>query len=441
MEIGDIAMLAGHFVLVLTLVLLVGHLGRFAARMAGQPQVIGEILFGLLSVPAVILLFGQARLPVLLPDSIHNELNYVGQLGLALFLVGITHELRRQPVKLARRAVRWVTAGAVLGPLGTGVLMTAWLLVAGGAELRDGVPPLALGLVICAVLVVTAVPVLARILVDRNIATTAAGRLSLSATMVVDPVAWLLLTIAAGVVDGGFTGVVVSLIVLAGVVGLGSLLQRVLRAGPVLRVCARRPTAMALATAGVSLGAALGLARCGLTGVVGALLVGFAIPIGDHTDPWFDVVARVVKVGRLLLPVFFVVAGFDVFRTPLAALPWPTAVVATALAIIGKVGGGYLGGMMSGVGHWTALTVGVLVNTRGLTEIVVLQTSYSLDLIGPSLFIALLCMALMTTGLTGPLLSLIERIAARQSGHVLGPGPCSWESNSARTTAPRGEIR
>ena len=135
---------------------------------------------------------------------------------------------------------------------------------------------------------------------------------------------------------------------------------------------------------------------------------GLAIPAGG----WDAVVRRVTRAGRLLVPVFFVVTGITVFAGQFGSTPWFAIVLATALGIVGKVGGGYLGARIGGAPASDAVRVGVLVNTRGLTELVVLQAGYGAGILTAPVFLALVVMALVTTAMTGPSYGLLERRAS-----------------------------
>lgn len=400
----DVAVRVGHVAVVLAVVLVAAHLGRLAARAARQPEVVGEILAGVLVVPAVLAVGGAPTLAAVLPTDVVSPLKVVGQAGLVLFLVGVAHELRHGGTVAGARAVGWVIAGSFVPALVTGLVMAAWVVWAADAGVRGDAPTPALVLMVAVALSVTAVPVLARLLEDRGMVDTPAGKLSMTAAVVADSAAWVLLVLAIGVSGG----VVVSLALVA--VGVGATaVGRVLLRGRVPTAAARRrPRVTGAAVSAVALLVAFRFEHWGLTAVFGAFVVGLALPGGA----WRDVVRPVMSLGRLLVPVFFVVAGMGVANAPRGPVPWAAILLATGLAVVGKVGGGYLGGRLAGVDRRTAVTVGVLVNTRGLTEIVVLQAGYSAGLLSVELFLALVVMALATTAMTGPLLSLVERTAA-----------------------------
>ncbi|HWO59732.1 MAG TPA: cation:proton antiporter [Umezawaea sp.] len=402
-----------HVVAVLAVVLTAALLGRLAARAARQPEVIGEILAGLLIVPVVAAVAGHGALAGLLPPDVLDVLKHIGKIGLVLFLVGVAHELRRGSGSLGPRSVGWVTLGSFVPALVSGFAFAAWVLWSGDESLRGGAPALSLVLMIAVALSVTAVPVLARILEDRGLLAGRNGKLSMAAAVFTDSTAWLLLVVALGTASGGWGGVVRSVLVLAIGVAIALVGRVLLRAKTSNVLAARFPKLLSVVVAGTALALAIEMENWGLTAVFGAFVVGLAMPNGEDAHLWEEVTRPVASLGRLFVPVFFVVAGMGLFSTPTATLPWLAAVLATALAIAGKVGGSYLGARLGGETRRDSLTIGVMMNTRGLTEIVVLQAGYSAGLLSAGLFLALVIMALVTTGLTGPLLSLIDLRARR----------------------------
>jgi K+:H+ antiporter len=413
-------LVGAHVVAVLVVVLAAALLGRLAARAARQPEVIGEILAGILVVPVVVAVAGHGALAALMPPDVLGVLKYIGKIGLVLFLVGVAHELRRGGGGLGSRSVGWVTIGSFFPALASGLVFAGWVLWSGDGVLRGSAPALSLVLMIAVALSVTAVPVLARILEDRDMMAGRNGKLSMAAAVFTDSTAWLLLVVAMGTASGGWGGVVRSLVVLAVGVAIALLGRILLRGSTAGTLAARFPRLLSVAVAVAALVVAIEMEHWGLTAVFGAFVVGLAMPDGEGAERWEEVTRPVASLGRLFVPVFFVVAGMGLFATPSSSLPWFAAALATALAILGKVGGGYLGARLGGETRRDAVTIGVLMNTRGLTEIVVLQAGYSAGLLSAALFLALVVMALVTTGLTGPLLSLID-LRARRTAPVLEP--------------------
>ncbi|MET0236202.1 MAG: cation:proton antiporter [Kibdelosporangium sp.] len=401
--------LTGHIVLALGAVLLIGYAGRMLARLLRQPPVIGEITLGLLAGPVAIGLAGRDGFDRLLPEETFGGLRDIGKIGLTLFLVGIAHHLQSGPTRMSGRTVGSVMAGAFFPPLALGGLLAWWLLNYSGPEFRGTSSTASYVVIVAVSLSVTAVPVLARILHEHGITGTVPGRVAMAAAAATDGVAWLLLGVGIGLASGGFGEVFVSMGILLAGAGLALPVRKLLRTRRITSAAARFGWAAAVLVAGLALAVGTGMDKWSHMGVVGAFLVGFAVPGGTGSPEWNLAVHRVSRVGRALVPIFFVVAGVDVFTEPMGGLPWLVFAVATVLAIIGKVGGSYAGARWAGQSGVDSLRIGVLMNTRGLTEIVVLQAGYSAGILPAALFLALLAMALLTTAMTGPLLRLIDR--------------------------------
>src|SRR4051794_16869874 len=126
MSVGNTLLYLLHVALCLVAVLALAWLGRAVARRLRQPEVIGEITGCLLAGPALHALAGAAAFSLLLPGDVLAALKLIGQAGLALFLVGLTHELRAGPSRLGRRAVSWIVFGALVPPLLAGSLLAGW---------------------------------------------------------------------------------------------------------------------------------------------------------------------------------------------------------------------------------------------------------------------------------------------------------------------------
>jgi Kef-type K+ transport system membrane component KefB len=415
MSVGQVALLVGHAALVLAAVLAAAHAGRWAARRAHQPPVVGELAVGLLLGPALIAAGGERTLAALLPSAVSEWLHAIGHLGLALFLVGVGRSLRHSDEPALGRAVGWIASSALLIPLAAGAVFAGWVLADGDPRLRGHSPAASLALLLLIALSVTAVPVLARILVDGDLMDTRVGRLAMASGVVIDAAAWLLLALALSLAAGSPGRVLVLAARLAAAV-LGALvLLRLLRTRTAGRFCSQFPRTTAVVMGAAAWSASIVLQRGGLTEVIGALLLGLAIPAGAGARQWDRAVATVARVGSWLLPVFFVTTGITVFGGQVGALPWAAITMAVLLAVVGKVSGGIAGAALAGETLWTGLRLGVLLNTRGLTELVVLQAGYSAGILTPALYLALVVMALVTTAMTGPAYALVDLAASRRS--------------------------
>ncbi|WP_243769087.1 cation:proton antiporter [Streptomyces cyanogenus] len=399
----------GHISLVLVTIFLAAYAGRQLARLVGQPSVVGEVAAGLVLGPAVVAIGGHGLLGRLLPADVFSPVRQLAHIGLVLFVVGVLRQMRSGGSWATRRAIGWVTFGALVPPLTAGFALAGWVLWRSGPGLRGDAPTPSLVLLLGVSMSVTAIPVLARILEDRGLTYTRAGRLSLAGAAVIDGVAWLLLTLAIGLAGGGSGDSVNRMAALAAGVTAAFVLARLLRAPVAGRLCGRLPWLSAVAVAALALTASWLMQRCGLSEVLGALLVGAALPAADEHGPWGRAVHRVSRTGALLIPLFFVVTGVSVFAGRLGSGSWQACVLATAAGLVAKIGGGYLGARLGGESHRVGLQVGVLLNTRGLTELVILQAGFSAGILTPRMYLALVVMALVTTAATGPLYTLVER--------------------------------
>ncbi|MFG2290994.1 cation:proton antiporter [Streptomyces sp. NPDC048595] len=397
-----------HVALALTTVLLIAWAGRGVARLLRQPAVIGEIVAGLLAGPVALALLGPAAFDTVLPGPVFDTLKLIAQAGLVLFLVGLAHKLQAGPGAPARRSTVWVAAGALIPPLLTGVLLACLVLLTDDDAARGSAPLPAFILMVAVSMSITAVPVMARILADRGMNESVVGRLALASSIVIDAVGWLLLTLAISLRAGDLAGSLHSVRALA----VGAVCVLVIRYGlgtrTARKACERRPRTMAALLGAAALGVALAMEHLGMTAILGAALVGLAIP-GDTKAPWARAVDTISRTGRALAPAFFVVTGITVLNGAFSQASWTLTGAAVVLACVGKGLGGYFGARLGGQSPGTARRIGVLMNTRGLTELIVLQAGYSAGILTAPLVLALVVMALTTTAMTGPLLGVLDR--------------------------------
>ncbi|POX38812.1 hypothetical protein C3486_21265 [Streptomyces sp. Ru73] len=408
-----------HVAAVLAVVLVAAKAGREAARRLRQPEVIGEITMGLLAGPVALAVLGEETFAAVLPEAVLGDLKLVGQAGLILFLVGLAHHMRRGTRRLPGRAVGWVTVGSLALPLLCGALLALWVTTQEGAAVRGTAPLPAFILMVAVSLSVSAVPVMARILDARRMQGSAVGALTLSSAIVIDAVGWLLLTLAICLSTSSANGLLHSLLALAVAGACGLALRAVLATDWARRLCVRAPRPAAVALGGTAISVAVAVEHVGMTAILGAAVVGLSIPAG-RCSPWDRAVESVTRAGAAVVPAFFVVTGVTVFSGTLAATPWGLLTVTVLLGIVGKAVGGYLGARLGGQSHHDAQQVSVLMNTRGLTELIMLQAGLQSGILTPPLVLAMVVMALVTTAMTGPLLARTERLGARTSVPV-GP--------------------
>ena len=381
-------------------------MGRLFLRIR-QPAVIGEIVGGILLGPSLLGLFPGDLHLVLFPTDVRPYLNVIAQVGLVLFMFIVGLEVDLSLIRSRRRLATSVSLSSIVLPFGLGVLL-ALVLYPAHDTVRDAtVSPVAFGLFLGVAMSITAFPVLARILTERRMQRTPVGVLALACAAIDDVVAWSLLAVVVAVAVGGTLGGfgwILLLTVVYGVVMAVVVRPLLARTAERYRAAGRlTPDVLAVVLVGLLLSAAATEA-IGIHAIFGAFVFGAIMP---RTEPGLTrtVLERLEQVSLLLfLPVFFVVAGLqvDVRGVGLAGLG------ELGLILLVAIGGKFLGAAAAArlqrVPQRQAAALGVLMNTRGLTEIVILQIGAQLGVLDQRLFTLMVLMALITTIMTEPLL-------------------------------------
>ncbi|WP_226362217.1 cation:proton antiporter [Pseudonocardia sp. ICBG1142] len=397
----------GALVLALVVIVVTARLLGVLAGRLGQPPVIGEILAGVLLGPT---LFGGALPEVLFPAAVRPALQQLADIGVVVFMFLVGVELDRRLLRGRGRVTVSVAVGAIVVPFGLGVLIAPALLSDG-----DPVQQLAFRLFIGTAMSVTAFPVLARILADRGLLHTPVGGLALAAASLDDVMAWGLLAVVAALAGGTGEPWLVLL-----VVPFALVLLFVVR--PVLaRLCTHASSASGagrwLSAAAVAVALPVGLwlsARAteamGLHLIFGAFLFGVAMP-RSGLDATRERVQRALNrvSSWVLLPVFFTVAGLQVDLSGLDAGAWGVLGLILLVAMGGKWLGVAAGAGLCGIPPGRSFVLATLLNTRGLTELIVLTTGLQLGVLDERSYSLLIVMALVTTMMTGVVLSLLDR--------------------------------
>ena len=398
----------------LLVILLAARLCGWVLKHLGQPPVIGEMAAGLLLGPIAFGALAPGLHAALFPAASLPPLSSLATVGLVLFMFIIGAELR--PVEGTRAQVRAAGAVGVLGislPLLLGLAISPWLHPRFAPE---GVGFWPFALFMAAAMSVTAFPVLARILKDRHLTQTRAGRLALSAAIIDDGFVWIFLALVMTFVGGSKHGVGV---VAAGALALVAIVFLALK--PLYAYLLRRDrmrSADGTLSRGMLVAILIGLVGCAafaelidLHAVFGAFVFGVCLPRDER------LVAQLAKAFEpvsmlLLMPVVFALAGQNTTPSAFAGAGLGAFALILAVAILGKVAGGTAGARLSGYGWRDSLSVGSLINARGLMELVVLKIGLDAGMIGPELFTLMFGMALVTTLMTSPLLSLWMRRGA-----------------------------
>jgi Kef-type K+ transport system membrane component KefB len=381
-----------------------GWAAGWVAKRLGQPSVIGEIFVGILLGPT---LFGQVApavqqkvfAPALLP-----YLSGIASVGVALFMLIIGAGVSFGHARSAARVVGMMAASMFAVPVLCGIAVA---LVLAGHYRPQGVNPLAFVLFIGVAMGVTAFPVLARILHDRGLIGTRIGVLGLLTAGVGDVLAWCLLAATIALARGssvlgvlGTLGLVVVFVVVA---------LRVVR--PRLRgLFTRLDKHRALAvTAVLGLGVVFSWVTetIGVHAIFGAFLAGAILPRGMPAVQTGIRFATGIVV--LALPLFFTTIGFQInLVVSTSARDLLVCLVVIVVATVSKLAATSLAARAGGIGWRDSTGLGVMMNCRGLTELVVLSTGLTLGVIGADLFAIFVVMTLVTTTMTAPLLSAVR---------------------------------
>jgi Kef-type K+ transport system membrane component KefB len=341
-------------------------------------------------------------------------------LGLVLFMFVVGLELRaREGAADQIKAAGYVGMFSVAVPLALGIATSTLLYPALAPR---GVGFSAFAFFIGSALSITAFPVMARILKDRGLTQTRVGQLSLSAAAVVDLFAWILLALVVAL--SGTTGAYRDvLITLAGVIGLVGFL--ILVAKPAYAWLLRKyapdgepsPTILATLVIGL-LACAMATESLHLHAVFGAFLFGACMPRDDRLLR--SLAQRIEPISIVvLMPLFFALAGLGTTRNAFSSGNLQLMVLVVVVASVGKIAGGALGARMAGYDWRESMATGSLMNSRGLMELVVMKIGLDTGLIGAEMFTLLMIMALSTTAMTGPLISLFLGRDARRMARVL----------------------
>ena len=310
-----------------------------------QPAVIGEIIAGIALGPTLFGALAPALQQRFFPASSMASLRLVAEIAVVLFMFCVGLRVDHDVLRAHRRSAIIVSQASIILPLILGLLLARSLY----AEFAPrGTPFFSFALFIGVAMSITAFPVLARILNEHDLARTPIGNVALACAAVDDVTAWSLLTIIAG----------------------GSLLVLV----------------RSLA-------------------IFGAFMAGAIMPRGRA-----PIAGKLERISVVLLPLFFAFSGLRTNVTMLAdAHSIVVALLVIAVAVIGKLGGSTLAARLMGQSWRDALTIGTLMNTRGLVEVVAVNIAYDLGIITQPMFTIMILMALVTTAATSPLLRALQR--------------------------------
>jgi Kef-type K+ transport system membrane component KefB len=388
-------------------ILLAARLFGWFFQHIGQPRVVGEMTAGIILGPSLFGRFFPDAFTYVFPSSSMPALTVLSQLGLLLFMFVVGLEVDLERIFEQKAAVVLISNVSIVLPLVLGVCLARVLYPEFAAE-QVGFSPFALFM--GTAMSITAFPVLARILKERDLLGTSLGSMAISCAAIDDISAWLLLAVLTAMVRSqGWRHFGVTLLLLLAFV--------IVMTVPVRRAASFLGSRYQKNGAGIEfmsslilfmLAASWTTERLGVHALFGAFMAGLVMPKNERLIA--DVVDRIESLSlALLLPLFFALTGL---RTRIGLLTdksmWAYAVAIIATAVAGKLAGAAFTARATGMNWKDSFGLGVLMNTRGLVELVILNAGLDLGILSPTLFTMMVLMALVTTFMTSPILSVMK---------------------------------
>ncbi len=379
----------------------------------GQPSVVGEMAAGILLGPSLFGMLAPEAFAFVFPESSLGALRLFAQIGVCLFMFAVGMELNVEHVRSKAHTAVFVSHASIVFPYLLGVGL-AYFLFSGLAA--PGTTFTAFALFMGISMSITAFPVLARILQERGLSRTFLGSTAITCAAVDDVTAWILLAFvvaiarASSLAGAGLNLVLVLIFVAVMVWGVKRLLPRLLGEARLAQDTPSRGTLAMVVCLVVA--AALCTEVIGIHALFGAFLAGAVIP--DTGGLRQKIAVRIENFSSvLLLPLFFAFTGL---RTQIGLLndvqDWLICLLIVAVATLGKFGGSSVTARLTGMNWSESLQLGALMNTRGLMELIALNIGYDLGILSPRIFTMLVIMALVTTMLTGPMLTFFREKGA-----------------------------
>ena len=393
------------------IVLLAARMLGFLFKKIGQPSVIGEILAGIILGPSLIGYYFPAFFNFIFPTHSLDNLNTISNIGLILFMFMVGMELDMKVLREKINESIAISQAGIIFPFVLGMGLAYFLY---GRFVPSSVPFLSFALFVGVSMSITAFPVLARIVQERGLSKTKLSTVILACAAINDIMAWCILAVIIAIVKAGtvisslYTIAFAVVYVVAMIKVVKPFLKKISELYSTLENLSKSIVAVYFL---VLLLSSFATELIGIHALFGAFMAGAIMPDNKNFRHLF--VEKVEDLATVIfLPLFFVYTGL---RTEIGLLNsislWEVAAVITLIAIIGKLVGSALAAKYVGQHSWRdSLIVGTLMNTRGLMELVAINIGYDLGVISSEIFVMLVIMALVTTFMTSPMLSLIEKI-------------------------------
>jgi Kef-type K+ transport system membrane component KefB len=412
------------FFLQMAVILGACRLVGWGARRLGQPQVVGEMIAGVLLGPSLLGLISPSVQQFLFPKETLKFLYIGAQLGVGLYMFMVGIEFKTDLFRSRARSAASVSIAGMVVPFVCAAMLAPWLikvpgLFAANAKLYEAV------LFLGASIAITAFPMLARIIYERGITGTSLGTLALSAGAIDDAAAWCVLAIVLAsfqkLPDGGMD-VTIAVKATAGGLAYAAFMifaGRKLLA-PLGRMAEREgkisPTLLGFVLMLFCLGA-FAMDGIGIHAVFGGFLLGTAMPRGFFADELRKKIEPFAVV--FLLPMFFTFSGLNTRLDMVNNLQiFFIALVILAASVFGKGVACWAAARLNGEDNRTALAVGTLMNSRGLMELIIINIGLQKGVIEPALFSIMVLMAIVTTLMASPIFEWVYGRQARKTGEL-----------------------
>lgn len=417
---------AGILLLQVTIIIIIARIFGWIFKKMGQPTVLGEILAGIVLGPSLFGLYFPEMSASVFPSQSIGNLQVLSQIGLVLFMFVIGMELNLNVLKNKAHEAVVISHASIIIPFAAGVGLAYFIYTSFAPE---GVAFASFALFLGISMSITAFPVLARIIQERGMQKTRLGAIAITCAAADDITAWCLLAAVIAIVKAGsFVSSIYTILlaVIYVVIMIKAVRPFLKKTGKSYEEKKKFDTSDIALFFIVLLISAFVTEIIGIHALFGAFMAGTIMPDNQRFRTMF--IERIEDVALvLLLPLFFVVTGL---RTEIGLLNdpklWEVTGVIILVAVIGKFGGSAIAARFTGQSWKDSFTIGTLMNTRGLMELVVLNIGYDLGVLNAEIFAMMVIMALVTTFMTGPLLNLIQKVFKTSDDKY----PCDYEAKA-----------
>jgi len=408
--VEDFAEPTAVLLLQIVVILLAVRIFGWICQKIGQPIVVGEIFAGIVLGPSLLGYYLPKASAFLFPESSFEGIEFLSQIGLILFMFIVGMELNLKTLKNKANDALIISHTSIVVAFTMGVIV-AYFLFGQFTYEKTSFLPFALFMGIA--MSIAAFPVMARIVHEKGMNKTPLGAMIITCAAIDDITAWCLLAAVIAIVKAGSVASALYTILLA--IGYVIIMFKVVR--PFLkRVADLQPSNRIISQSVIGIFflvlflSSYATEVIGIHALVGAFLAGVIMPPNLNFRNLFTEKIEDISLV-LLLPLFFVYTGL---RTQIGLLNepglWVICIAIVFVAIIGKLVSSAIASRFVGYNWKDSLTIGSLMNTRGLIQLVVLNIGMDLGILTPEVFVMMVVVALTTTFMTSPLLNLIEKV-------------------------------